>query len=163
MKGLRIRPAEERDVAAMLAILEADWALHERLEPELFARGPRWRQRVREGLRESLSSAGDGDEALFVAEHGVEVLGWIRVERHAMPDLYAEPRGYGLIAEASVAPGWRRRGVGAALVDRGLAWFRDRGLDRVKVGCILANELSTSFWRKMGFRPYYEMLDRTLD
>jgi GNAT superfamily N-acetyltransferase len=107
--------------------------------------------------RASLSNAGDRDNLL--AHPAYLVLG---------PDALAEGRTYIAITGGTlvgfatwsqggstfeledlfVDPGWRRRGIAAALVDRIAQVLRERGVERLEV---TANPHALQFYRAAGF------------
>ena len=63
-------------------------------------------------------------------------------------------RRLGVLQACHVEAGHRRGGVGNALVDALLEWFRGRGIRAVDLGVLHANE-AFRFWRALGFREYY--------
>lgn len=58
-------------------------------------------------------------------------------------------RGY--IYHMAVAEDWRRRGVGAALVERCLAALRADGINKVALLVFRYNDAGNAFWEKQGF------------
>ena len=34
------------------------------------------------------------------------------------------------------------------------AWFTDQDVNRIEIRVAVSNDVSTSFWKKMGFNPY---------
>ena len=100
-------------------------------------------------VRELVSAAalpldGLGDAALvLVAEAGGDVVGTVALERHA--------DGAGavfLLRSAAVAPGWRGRGVGAALTTAAL----DR-VDAESAPVVLLTETADRWFPRFGFHP----------
>jgi GNAT superfamily N-acetyltransferase len=65
---------------------------------------------------------------------------------------------YGLFQDLAVTADYRKCGIGESLFDKTLKWFREHGIERIEVRVSVHNELSTAFWRKMGFKPYLETL-----
>jgi GNAT superfamily N-acetyltransferase len=55
--------------------------------------------------------------------------------------------------EGITEPAERGGGVGAALLDRSLAWARERGADHCTLHYATANPTGRPFWLKHGFRP----------
>ncbi|MCA9437597.1 MAG: GNAT family N-acetyltransferase, partial [Candidatus Omnitrophica bacterium] len=53
---------------------------------------------------------------------------------------------------------FRRKGIGERLFRETVEWFRAKGVDRIELRVVVANEVSTAFWRKMGFAAYMEIL-----
>jgi len=41
-------------------------------------------------------------------------------------------------------------------------WFSQRGIDRIEARVAVRNEVSTQFWRKVGYQPYTETVFREL-
>ena len=74
-----------------------------------------------------------------------------------------KPDGAAYIGDTAVRPEFRGRGVGAALVDAGLAWARDRGYEAVTLHFAAANALSSSFWTGLGFEVAMWHLRRHID
>ena len=66
-----------------------------------------------------------------------------------MPDW--QPAGY--VCQFYVDAQHRQQGVGQALFDAMMAWFRDRGLARIRLNVDLDNPVGQKFWRKQGFQP----------
>jgi mycothiol synthase len=68
-----------------------------------------------------------GDTSLwFVARDGDEIAGFVRCD--------AKYRGSGLVRMLGVRPGWRRRGLGEALLLHAFGTFHGRGQSRVTLG-----------------------------
>ena len=81
----------------------------------------------------------DGD---FLAEAGGAVIGSIHVQ--------ASRHGFGDLGMA-VAPEWRNRGVGSALMVAAIEWARERGLHKLSLGVFAHNEAAIALYRKYGF------------
>jgi N-acetylglutamate synthase len=77
----------------------------------------------------------------FVASLGDELIGTI---------LCGHDGRRGLIHHLAVAPDHRRRGVGAALLKRGLTALRGAGIDKCHLLVFRSNESGLSFWRSVG-------------
>jgi ribosomal protein S18 acetylase RimI-like enzyme len=69
---------------------------------------------------------------------------------------------YGSIVNLSVTTGARRHHLGQRLVEQTLDWFKTKGITRVDVTVAKKNEISTKFWRKMGFGDFKEILFRNI-
>ena len=82
---------------------------------------------------------GDG-YVLAAAGDGGELVGMAGLERHGPED--------GLLRSVAVAPAWRGRGLGEALVDDRLAWARARGIRRVH----LLTTTAADWFPRFGFR-----------
>lgn len=64
---------------------------------------------------------------------------------------------------AYVKPDTRIGGVGKALVDTGLAWARNQGLDYCTVGWFTTNVIGARFWTGRGYRPAMYRVERRFD
>jgi GNAT superfamily N-acetyltransferase len=67
----------------------------------------------------------------------------------------------GYIHDLVVAPEQRRSGIGAALVEGAIGWFRARGIARVMLWTAWANVDAQQLFRRVGFRP--TMIEMTLE
>ncbi len=94
-----------------------------------------------------------------VAGEGVVGLCIARIDR-APP--IARERIRAEITDLGVAPAQRRRGIGRALVDRALAWIRERRVERVEVRVAVGNPEGQAFWRALGFGASMDVLERRL-
>jgi ribosomal protein S18 acetylase RimI-like enzyme len=86
---------------------------------------------------------GRDPEALIVAEHdgvliGSVIAGWDGWRYH----LY----------RLAVRPGWRRRGVGSALLDAAEDRLRAMGATRIDAMVLERNDLGQGLWRTRGYR-----------
>ena len=129
-----VRRARAADVPAMVDLFasvaaEGRWIGAEEVD----------RDERRETLRSMLTGA---DEALFVAEAGGGPVGQLGISL----------RRYG-VAELGmlVATGWRRRGVGTALLGYGVDWARQAGAHKVALQVWPHNEAALALYRRFGF------------
>jgi len=81
-------------------------------------------------------------DGTLVALGAGEVVGYLRVEESSF--------GFGEIA-MMVAPGWRGRGVGTALVAAAIEWARGRGLHKLSLSVFPHNEAAIALYRKFRF------------
>lgn len=106
----------------------------------------------------------DPQVAIWVAELGGELVGMVQI--HPAEGLVEDgirPEGSAYLFEGHVNPGARGQGVGAALVERGMAWARDAGYPVCVVDWFTANPLSSRFWPRRGFAPFAGQLARRID
>lgn len=61
-----------------------------------------------------------------------------------------------------VGPAYRSSGVGADLVDRFLAWAKQRGADRAAVSAYATNDGAIRFYERHGFAPHTVVLEQPL-
>jgi ribosomal-protein-alanine N-acetyltransferase len=121
----RIRPAAPADAAALVAI-----------ERRCF--GDPWSEAA---FREALSSAWSFG---LVAESGRRPAGYL---------IGREVGGSGEILNLAVGPEFRRRGIGGALLEEGLAAFRRRQAFEVFLEVRESNHSAQSLYLARGFRP----------
>ena len=105
-------------------------------------------------LIKSLIIDSEGSKVL-VAEVEGNIVGYMTASVSKKPPGF-KLKKYGHILGASVAPEFRRKGIGTKLYLEIIAWFYSRGIDRIEVNALTNNEISTSFWQKMGFVSYYQ-------
>jgi len=84
----------------------------------------------------------DAIDGTLVAVAGDDVVGSLHV--------HASRFGFGEIGMA-VAPAWRGRGVGSALLEAAIARARDDGLHKLSLDVFPHNEAAIALYRKCGF------------
>ena len=130
--AVEIRPAEERDIAALA-----------RLAGELGY--PSTPEQVRERLSH-MKGAADHATFVAVADDGT-VIGWIHLSEAR--SLETEPRAEitGLVVDSN----FRSAGVGRMLVERGEDWARHRGLAVIGVRSNIIRERTHAFYERLGY------------
>ena len=97
---------------------------------------------------------------LFVAvDEGGRVIGYTLLGR-SVP--FYSPKPYCFVFDIFVAEDARRRGVAQKLLDFAFEWFRDQGLDKVKLEVAENNHRAMPLYVKMGFRPERRVMGRPL-
>jgi len=81
-------------------------------------------------------------DGTFVADASGEVVGSLHVERSG--------HGFGEFGMA-VAREWRGRGVGSALLAKGIDWTREEGMHKLCLSVFAHNEAAIALYRKFGF------------
>jgi len=71
-------------------------------------------------------------------------------------------RPYGFIFDIYVAEWARRQGVGRQLIEFAFKWFRDQGLEKVKLEVADGNESARPLYLKMGFKMERHVMGRSL-
>ena len=91
------------------------------------------------------------DVAIFVAERGGDVLGYVYagIEPHSWKELRDEA---GFIHDIVVDERGRRTGLASALVERAVAWLRERGMPRVVLWTADRNDVAQRLFVALGFR-----------
>jgi GNAT superfamily N-acetyltransferase len=154
--GYVVREAGPREidrVAALWTLLLAHHAGEPGLAP---SRSPE------EPLRRHLTElAGSRDALLLVAEREDAFGGFAAARIVRRPALFAEI-ARGEIEALFVRAEVRRSGVGRALAEASIAWFRSRHLRRAALTVAAANAEGQRFWRALGFADAMDVLERPL-
>ena len=90
---------------------------------------------------------------VIVAEHGGSLVGYCQAMVAKYPPVF-ENQEYGSILDLAVSESYRRKGVGEKVVLKVARWFKKQGIKRIEVRFLAANEVSSEFWPKMGFKTY---------
>src|SRR5262249_1540098 len=114
-EGFIVRPATPADARAFLAL----W--HTVVGERSFVRSDAVHGTVRT-FRKRFRSSWTNDEANLVAIHASRVIGHLSVSREEHP-VTRHVASLGM----AVAPEWRGRGVGSALMELAIAWARGHG------------------------------------
>ncbi len=121
----RIRPFDDRDAEAVVALSLRAWApafasLERVLGPEIFGRQhPDWREDQRRAVEEVCATK---KGRVWVAEVGASVVGFVAVELH-QPE-----RGMGETSMLAVDPYYQGGGIGTALTEFALDRLKDAGM-----------------------------------
>jgi ribosomal protein S18 acetylase RimI-like enzyme len=144
-----VRKAVPADLDAIVALWREFMDFHAQRDTHL-ARSADGHERFKEFVGERLAS---DDSCVLVAEQDGEVVGYCLTMLAKAPPVL-EDRDYGTVCDLAVTERCRGGGVGARLYRAAEAWLAQRGIRRIEVRVLVANEVSTAFWRKMGFEPY---------
>ncbi len=150
-----IREATRQDVPGITELWKELTDFHSARDP-YYQRSPKghadWAQ-FAEGVI-------DGENgAIFIAEHARSTVGYCLALVQERPPIFLKRR-YGEILDIAVTAKHRREGVGETLLNAAVAWFREQGLCRVELRVSTQNEVSTAFWKGMGFAAYVETMFR---
>jgi ribosomal protein S18 acetylase RimI-like enzyme len=103
-------------------------------------------------------------EGIFVARVGDDIVGFVAGDANWFSK--REHKKVGAIHEIVVHPSYRGMGIGQALMERILNYFREKGLSKVELWVGDENHSAIEFYRKFGFREggqYNYWLRMTLD
>ena len=101
-------------------------------------------QRAR-NLEREIKTLNQDEKGIFTARKSGAIVGFVRVTQDKN-----EPSQWWLIGLV-VHPGHRRRGIGKALSEAGIAYARERGATTIRSEAHLDNEVSISFHEHFGF------------
>ena len=103
----------------------------------------------------------DGDSRVLVWDEAGDLLGLCIARVLRRPAIFAETER-GEIEHLLVRESSRRRGIGRALAEAGLAWMADRGIRRAEIQVAVENADARGFWRALGFTAAMDVLERRL-
>jgi ribosomal protein S18 acetylase RimI-like enzyme len=145
---ISIRTATPDDYDALCGILQEIDALHKLQLPDVFRDYPKpiWPKKF---LIETLK---DKDKALFLAERGGRMVGFLRALIRTTPDLpFLIERRFAFIDTLVVTESARRTGVGKALMERVHHWAAEKNLTQVRLNVWEFNEGAVQFYEKLGY------------
>jgi GNAT superfamily N-acetyltransferase len=156
MSGCAVRAAGESDLPRLTELFAELAAYHAALDSR-YSDGAGREREIEAQLRAWTESP---RAALLVAEMDGAIVGFGSGVLQEPNPAMAPVRG-GRIIELAVTAASRRQGIGEALTQALLDWFRAQGVGRVFVGAAIRNPVSSAFWKKMGFTDF--VLTRSLD
>ena len=154
----RVRVARVADLDALARMWEELEKYHVDLGGPEYRLAPGWKEDWQRFTRQHI---GRKDRLCLVAETDGIAIGFLLGAILERPKVF-EGRLYGHIYDVFVDRARRDHGVGEALVNAALGWFRDRRVDRVEIYTHARNELGLRFWKKMGFETTVHILDRRI-
>lgn len=145
-----IRPAVASDSVAIGKLWEKLVAYHRAIDDDLPQATLQGASLYARSLRDRLE---DSHTRVFVAEEDGRVVGYVLgVVVDLLPEMFEQEAG-GFLADIYVEEGYRGRGIGRALVEALVGWFRDRGLEHFEWHVAASNESGLAFWERIGGRP----------
>ena len=158
--AISIRPATDADAVAMIGLEHASAIHHASVDPA------RWRMPTLEQVASSRRRrrvAIPYDDALVAVADG-EVVGMIELwlKRQHDPD-NTRMLGTRVDLGISVAPAWRGRGVGTALLIAAEDWGRERGATRMVLDLAAANEGALRLYERLGYEVHGLEMDKVLE
>ena len=154
---LHVRVAGPADAEAVVVLNRDVQALHAALEPALFKPpGPSTMS-----VEDAIAILALPQNLVLLAEVDGTPVGYAYAElrrRGETPFAYAYDEMY--LHHLSVAPSWRRRGVGQALLAAVSERASVTGIGRVALDVWSANTAARAFFESQGFAPYNERMAR---
>ena len=100
---------------------------------------------------------------IFVAESGGAIVGLVMVLAHVPYDSVDEPPGdRAILAELIVRNGYRRRGIGAALLRVADRYAREAGASEIHIAVLSRNYPARELYLREGFTPHFDTLTKRL-
>jgi aminoglycoside 6'-N-acetyltransferase len=155
-----LRSATPADAEALAALEHASAIHHASIDPD------RWRvpslDEVAAHRRRSLARH-PRDEGIVAVADG-RVIGMIELwlKRPGDPDSALIGRVRADLG-ISVAPEWRGRGVGTALLRAAEAWARARGVERMTLDVDAANDAALRLYERVGYRVWSHEMDKAIE
>jgi L-phenylalanine/L-methionine N-acetyltransferase len=138
--SFRVRHATPADARALAALGDQVAA-----EPEAWLPTEVWRS-VSEERRYLRALGRHADAAAVVVEAQDEIVGRLSVARDAQP-ASRHVADVGLM----VAPEWRRRGAGRALLEAAERWARDTGVRKLELHVFPHNDAAIALYEQAGY------------
>jgi ribosomal protein S18 acetylase RimI-like enzyme len=155
--NIGIRRATEQDLPRMVELWKDLMDFHATRDP-IFTRKPDGEKAWETFMRENMAK----DKAcVFAAEGDRRIVGYCLALISNYPPVLSMST-YGEMMDLMVHEAYRHRCVGERLFNAAKAWYSQQGIYRIEVRVAVTNEISTGFWRKMGFKPYLETLALSL-
>lgn len=105
----------------------------------------------------------DEGTTLFVAEEAGHLAGFVAVRMVDAPDTPIHvPRRWVSLDTVVVAQAFRRRGIGAMLVEHVHAWAQAQGVDYVDLTVFEFNNAASAFYEKLGYLTVSRRMGRML-
>jgi GNAT superfamily N-acetyltransferase len=103
----------------------------------------------------------DADSRVLVWDEEGELRGLCIARVLYRPPIFAETER-GEIEHLLVRESARRRGIGRALAEAGVAWMRGRGIRRAEIQVAVENAGARAFWLALGFGAATHVLEKRL-
>jgi len=102
----------------------------------------------------------DVHNKLFIAEDDAGRLAGHTLLGQTLPFYSTKP--YGFVYDIHVAEWARRQGVGGQIIEFAIRWFKDHGLDKVKLEVSEGNEIAKRLYMKKGFKMERHVMGKPL-
>jgi ribosomal protein S18 acetylase RimI-like enzyme len=156
---ITIRPAIPQDYDDLCRLMGQVDTLHHRHLPHIFHKpdGPARKQMY------ILSLISDEDTGLFVAEVEGQIVGLVNVLARDAPSISLfVPRRLAIIDNLAVSRGFRRTGIGRALMQEAERWAAVRGASAVELNVYEFNRGAIAFYQALGYEPLSRRMSRAL-
>ena len=158
-----IRAATERDLDALNQIISDVDALHREQLPHIFQE-PDGPPRDREYM---LGVLADESCGFFVAEEQGPpegpILGLVQVIiRNTLPIPILVPRRIAFVETLAVRDGFRRAGIGRALMDHAQHWAEEQGATEIDLSVHEFNQAAISFYHSLGYATSSRRMSKRL-
>lgn len=145
MSGVVFRKANEKDIDRLIELNIRLKRLNEEFDP-LFKTRPDIAEKSKEYFQKALNSQ---DSVVVVAEDAGRVVGFIKAD--IIERIFYEPKIEGNIVEFYLLPEYRRKKLGAAMLDYVIKLLKERA-DIITAEFPTLNEIAVEFYSHHGFR-----------
>ena len=146
MPKITIRPAEEKDILAILALYcQLDQALVD-LQPEFFCAAPREDAFVRQAIQ-----ANDADYLLAEADGAVVGFALVNYAGWTPEFSCVLPHRYACLADLVVDAEHRGQGIGSTKLGAAKRWARDRRLEYLELNVLAQNVPAIALYESHDF------------
>jgi ribosomal protein S18 acetylase RimI-like enzyme len=115
-------------------------------------------------LNEMLERCREHSGTILVAEHEGTVAGFATILTRVPFESLDDPPGeYAIVTDLAVLEGFRRRGLGAALLSEAERYAREAGASELRIAVLSANRDAAQLYRRLGFAPYSEILTKRFE
>ena len=159
MTGHLIRPARDADATALVALIDA-LNRHEATLTDDRRTDIEAAQECLASLEARIAMAGGGILVAVIAGEVAGMIGWVIEEGE--PYLQTHLRRYALITDLVVAKAQRGTGVGGALIGSVEDAARARGLPRLAISVLAANQAAIDAYRRRGFTDDMQIMMKAL-
>ena len=150
---MKVVPAADLHVSEIVEIWKEFMDFHSDIDPFLTRRDD-GHEYFEKFIREKIES---DDSLVLAATDNDKVIGFSLVFISKHPPVLKLER-YGFIDDVAVRSGYRRRGVGTAMLAKILEWFESKDITRIELNVVPSNREGYSFWIKNGFRDFTHTL-----
>ncbi len=151
--NLKIMVAQASHVPEIVDVWEEFALYHQDIDPRYSMV-----DNVRTGFEEYLRRLIVAEDTLvLVAVDEGKVIGFSVAQiRKSVPGFKREK--FGAIDMMAVTARCRRRGIGTAILEKILDWFRSQKIDMIELSVASGNKVGYPFWKKHGFKAYLHRL-----
>ncbi|MEK9186205.1 MAG: GNAT family N-acetyltransferase [Patescibacteria group bacterium] len=151
-----VRKATEKNLPAVLALMETLVEEHCRLDP-YYKPFSGYR-----GMKKYLSAVlKDSEKILLVAEKHEKVIGYFLGVIEEAP-FYTDEKEIGVVSDTCVDPKERQQGILKEMFEKTNEWFAKKGVRYIELSVDARNSQAITAWRKLGFEDYKLRLRKKL-
>lgn len=154
---MEIAPAKKESVEEVLRLCTKLWREHQGIDPN-FTLHPDIQNTQRRWLREAVSSR---DALVLIVKEGERLVatGTATVSKSKI----FWPERYGYIRDVYVEEDYRGRGVGSALTENLIEWFKHKEVTWIELVALTKNAAANIFWQECGFTSIFNIYRRNIE